>query len=366
MRSLLSSLALLSCLAPAASASAQDDTDTGTTTGSSSGGIAFEVLTIGGEEVGLGELAVGIDDCLNNATIEIRLDGVPSEKESIDIYIGEGCNSTSRNETTNNTCRYVGNEPAGRTNDLTVELGVASLVADGADDECPEGESTPKIWLLAVDTPHMSEDVGTGYAMISTIRLDTRAPNAPTDIEGGSGERQIPVEWTTDDTDLERFIVLIDPMPTMAPGGAAGSTPTAVDGGTAPSPSGGGWNGECGSGVLTPNADLSSISTSVKRKMVNEATATHTELSSGDIDGTAAAVAVVAVDKAGNESPISELGCVYVVPTEGFWERYQQQPDAVDAGCPCRAIGAAHAQSGLPVMLALGWLARSARRRRSR
>ncbi len=356
---LLPSLALLVSLAFAAPAVAQTDATTNTSTGA----IAAKVLTIGGEEVGVGELAIGIDDCANDVAIEVRLDGVPSAKDSVDIYVGENCNSTSRNDTTNNTCTYIDNQPADRANNLIIELHAGDLI-----DDCtkPE-ESTPKVWLLAVSDPQGSEDVGTAYAEIANLHLDTRAPDAPTGIKGGSGERQIPVEWNTDDSDLERFIILIDPAPTMEAGaGVAGSgSSTETDGGVPTDGRRGGWNGECGSNVITPDADLSSISTSVKRKQVNEATATHVDLSSADIDGTAAAVAVIAVDKAGNESPVSELGCVYVVPTQGFWENYQQDPNAVDSGCPCRAIGTAHAESGLPVMLALGWLARSARRRRS-
>jgi hypothetical protein len=346
----------LTWLVLGASAAAQDPD---TTSSSSSGSISYEVVTIGGDEVGLGERAIGIDDCVDDAVIEVRLDNVPADKESIDIYVGDACNTTARNDTTNNSCRYVGNEAAGRANDLTIEIRVGDLIEDCS----VEQDATPKIWLLAVDTPRGSEEIGSGYAMISKLRVDTRAPDAPTEIMGGSGERQIPVEWTTDGTDLESFVVLIDPSPTVDPGtGAAGSGGVAPDGG-APT-NRGVWNGECGSSVLTPGADLSSISTRVKRKTVREATATHTELSSGDVDGNAAAVAVVAIDKAGNESPLSEIGCVYVVPTEGFWERYQQGPEAVDAGCPCRALGPAPAQSGLPVMLAGGWLARRARRRR--
>lgn len=352
----LPSLAQLVSLALAASAAAQT-----TTPSSSSGLIKAEILTIGGEEVGLGEQSVGIDDCDDDAVIEVRLDGVPSESEAIDIWIGESCNTMARRDGSDDDCTYVGNQPADRTTNLIIELRAGDLIEDCSSNE----ESTPKIWLLAVKDPQGSEDVGTSYAQISNLHLDTRAPEAPTEVEGGSGEREIPVEWNTDDSDLERFIILIDPMPTMDPGaGTAGSASPSEDDAGAPT-GGGGWNGECGSSVLTPGADLSSISTRVKRKEVNEATATHADLSSADIDGTAAAVAVVAVDKAGNESPVSELGCVYVVPTEGFWERYQQEPDAVGAGCPCRALGPAHAESGLPVMLALGWLARSARRRRS-
>jgi hypothetical protein len=102
----------------------------------------------------------------------------------------------------------------------------------------------------------------------------------------------------------------------------------------------------------------------IKRKAVNEGTATGIDLGPGDIDGEFATIAVIAVDEAGNESPLSQLACVKVVPTESFWDRYQEDGDAVDAGCPCTAIGPAQLQSAWPVGLSLSLIALSARRRR--
>jgi len=353
-RTILCAFALLA--APASELAAQSTTTTTTT--SSAGAIRHEVVSIGGEAVDLSVQYVGIDDCKSEAVIEVRLDSVPSNKESIDIWTGENCNLTTRKDTTNNSCTHIGDQPADRTTDLRIQIKASDLISDcGA-----QQESTPKIWLLAVSTPNSAEDVGTGYAVITTLHLDTRAPAAPTKVKGGSGERQIPVEWATSENKLHGFIVLIDPNPTTSAAAGAAGGGSDEDGGTTTL---GGWNGECGSSVLTPGAAESSVSSSITRKTVNESTATSVNLSSGDIAGNAAAVAVVAVDEAGNASPLSALACVHVVPTDGFWDRYQQGNAPVDAGCPCASLGPAHAQSAWPVALVLGFIARSARRRRT-
>jgi hypothetical protein len=111
----------------------------------------------------------------------------------------------------------------------------------------------------------------------------------------------------------------------------------------------------------------SGVSSRIVRKKVGEPTATGVKLKPGDIgggDGSSAAIAVVAIDQAGNESLVSEIACVKVVPTEGFWDRYQSDPNAVDPGCPCTAMGPAQLESAWPIALSLALCGLSARRRR--
>jgi hypothetical protein len=186
--------------------------------------------------------------------------------------------------------------------------------------------------------------VGTGYGTFE-LETDAEPPLAPTRVTGGSGEHRIPIEWDTDESDIERFIVYIDNEPTAAPGGAGG-TSAGVDGG---SPN----TGDCGSSVLTPGADAESLPSSLRQKRVDEPTASGVELSADDIGGEAAAVAVVAVDEAGNQSPLSNVGCVKVVPTQGFWDRYENNGGTGQAGCPCSTLGAAQLHSAWPVALSL-------------
>jgi hypothetical protein len=373
-------------LALAPPAFAQTDTDTTTTAGS----LVVRALSVGGEEVKLGDIPIGIAECKADADIVFEIDGVP-EENTVDVYLGEACNQpTSRDSDTNSNCDYVGNFPSNdQTRGLRLTIKTTQLI-----DDCDEPkESTPKIWFLAVTDPGKNEDVDNFYGTLTEdrkVRLDTRAPSAPTMVEGGTGEKQIPVSWDAPGSDLEGFIVLIDQRPTdgggSGGGGASGASGSgaggddgddadqdggpavAADGGQTaePAPTGGGSSsdGECGSSVLTPNGSAANLGSGVKRKEVNEATATGIDLSPNDIGGEAATVAVVAVDEAGNESPISELVCVRVVPTESFWDRYQGEDDAVEGGCPCTALGPAQLGSAWPVALSLWFVARSARRRR--
>jgi hypothetical protein len=374
----LLALATAWLLALAGPALAQDD-DTPPATSAGGGALTVRALSVGGEEVALGTIPVGIAACVNDAEIKFEIDGVPDSHESVDVYLGESCNATSsRDDDTSNRCTYVGNFKAGLSRGLSLTLRAKQLMGD--DCETKAEESTPKLWFLAVKTPGSAEDVMNLYKMIEDLRLDTRRPSAPTSVKGGSGEKQIPVEWETSDSDLEGFMVLIDPDPTRGGGGSGtsggssgttggvdedGGVTSAADSGT-PAPSGGSTaaNGECGSSVLTEGGSVSGLPSRIKRKEVNEATATGLDLGPSDIGGDVAAIAVVAVDEAGNESPLSALACVKVVPTESFWDRYSEDADAVEGGCPCAALGPAHLASAWPVALSLSLIALSARRRR--
>jgi hypothetical protein len=331
-------------------ASAQD-----ASTSAGQGGIIANLLTIGGEEVNtLAEIKLGIADCDANATLEFELDGTPMNKASIDIYTGTNCNRTDRINEDVQRCTYVDTrETNEQTQDLRLELMARDLVED-----CASGtESMPTIWFLAVDDPMSAEDVGNNYATYELLGIDMSAPDAPTEVVGGSGENEIPIEWDTDEADIDRFIVFIDDNPTEG-GGGAGSGGEADGGGASAN------TGDCGSSVLQPNMSADDVPSSIRRKEVNEPTATGFELSPGDVGGMMAAVAVVAVDEAGNQSPLSNTACVKVVPTEGFWDRYEANGGKAQGGCPCSALGPAQLQTAWPVALALLLLRRSSRRRR--
>jgi hypothetical protein len=215
-------------------------------------------------------------------------------------------------------------------------------------------EAERTLWFLAVDDPDSAEPVDDGYGTLR-VELDARAPDAPTSVKGGSGERQIQVDWETDDANLDGFVIYVD---SGSGGGSAGSAAPDDDGGTTS-------DVDCGSGRLQPNSeapDPDDFGTAIE---VNEATATGETLSPEQIGGSRAAIAVAAVDLAGNRSPLSEVVCVSVMPTESFWDRYQANGGDAQAGCPCSALGPVHAHSAWPVALALLFIRRSARRRRS-
>lgn len=309
---------VLAALAPAA-ASAQS--------------ITVTINSIDGEAVNtLGEYRLGLQDCLDDVELEFELMGVPSDKSTIDVYEGNNCNDPSRDSDDTDTCDYLTSFETQESTELIVTLNASVL-------GCMEGTSQqPTLWFLAVDSSESGEEVGQRYGTFE-IEVDASAPNAPTDVEGGTGENQIPVEWETSDSDLDSFIIYIDSSPTDGDAGIGCGSSVLVEG--QPPPSGG-----------------------VTTKTINEANATSANLRPSDLDGTRAAVAVVAVDDAGNESPLSNISCVEIVPTTSFWEDYQSDPNAVDGGCPCAAVGPVHVENGWPILLAL--CALGLRRRRAR
>ena len=250
-------------------------------------------------------------------------------------------------------------------------------------------EAKPKIWFLAVDTPDSAEDVGNQYGVVQNVGLDTRAPAAPTNVTGGEGQHQIPVTWDSSETNLKGFKVYIDPNPGMAGSvntGASGSgapgeedgggtvfTPVTTDGGTSTTGDGGvvqgATNANCPSSFLVSGASPSDLPSSIHEKTINKPTATEIDLSPTDIDTSSAtikdaAIAVVAVDLAENESPLSVVACVHVAPTTAFWDRYKMEGGEAKGGCPCSAMGPAQIESAWPVGLAVLMLGLSSHRRR--
>lgn len=305
--------------------------------------------------------AIGVEQCDAGIALAFELDNVPSGKPSIDVYIGEACNSTDRKNVEANKCTYITTQPVGSVlQDLAVEVLTNALT------QCTGNYvGKPTFWFLAVDAPESSEDVGTDWVKYEALTIDRVAPEAPRSVKGGSGENQIPIEWKNDDTEIDQFIVYVD---SGSGGGTAGTGGSDSDAGTG-SDAGttvGATNTACGSGLLRQGGTSTNVPSSVTTKTVNEDTASGTNLSAGDIEGTSAAIAVVAVDIAGNQSTLSNVACVSVVPTEGFWDRYEANGGDVEGGCPCTALGPAHLQSAWPIVLALSFLSFSTRRRRPR
>lgn len=335
---------------------AHAQTDAGTTTSSGGGTINARLLTVDGEEEeNIAEPSIGVRECTDDVTLEFELNGIPDGKESIDIYTGDACNGTNRNNVDIN-CDYVTTREITTLSGLEIEIQAGALSAcDGS------ANAKPTFWFLAVTNPESMEDVGTGFGEYKDLRIDLEVPDAPDEVTGGSGENQIPVRWESDESDVDKFIVLIDSRPTAGSSGAGGSG-TVSDAGV--SAAAGAEASECGSDVLRAGASADSVSGSVTRKTATGASTSSLNLRASDIDGDRAAVAVVAVDRAGNESVLSNVACVQVVPTEGFWDRYEQNGGGIEGGCPCAAIGPAHARTAWPIGLALGYLAWSARRRR--
>jgi hypothetical protein len=347
-RSLLLALMALMLASPSL-AFAQDEEEPND---ESDGGIALTVISIGGREISSTstEYIASGSDCTSDRDIVVELDGVDEGKGTIDIYVGTNCAATDRNDTTENRCRFVDSfVKESRTQDIEVPVPIASLV--GGCDEA--GAEEPTLWFLAVDDSMSSEDVGQSFASIK-VTIDTDPPSAPTRIRGGNGENEITVSWSVGE-EVERFIVYVDSGDSGSASGGDAGTSSGGDGGTSEN---------CGSGKLTPGSSGENVF-GVKQVPVNSATATGVRLSPDDIEGDVAAVAVVAIDEAGNRSNLSATVCVRVVPTYGYRDLYEMEHGEIQQGCPCTAAGPAQAQTAWPIALAIGFVAYRGRRRRS-
>jgi hypothetical protein len=212
------------------------------------------------------------------------------------------------------------------------------------------------------------------------LPLDVIPPNAPTNVDGGDGETRIRVTWERADANISRNYVIWDPKPiTETTPADAGVT----DGGDGMGAAGSSGSTEDDGGTDDESADPSCISTLMKagdtidvdhlpkglhmKPAVGDVESF--ELSGDLINSPRAAVAVVAQDLAGNVSVLSNVTCVNVVDTTGFWDDYKVNGGEAEAGCACslpgtRASGR-HARGGLLATFALLGLA-VARARRKR
>lgn len=359
----------------------------GSTSSGSLGGIRITLVSIGDRDAHIGQNWAGINDCKEDADVVFRVDGAPRGKSEMDIYIGDGCNGTDRVNTTTNKCMSLGHKKYGG-----VTLGVFLHIKASQlfQDNCDAGtESKPKIYFLAVNVTGSAEDVGMDWGAVINLGLDTLAPAAPTNLSGGEGEHVVPVNWDSSETNLKGFKVYIDPHP-AAPGSSTGVSGSgaqgdedagfaignntmnasldggSADGGTTPQ---GVTNSECPSSFLVSGADPSKLPSSIHEKTIDKPTATSLDISPEDVDSTNrpikdAAIAVVAVDLAENESPLSSVACVHIEPTTAFWDRYKMEGGKATGGCPCSAMGEAQLEDAWPVGFAVMMLGLSAQRRR--
>lgn len=345
----------------------------GTTSISLGGAVTVIPLMIGDQSVNaLAQTYLGISECLADVPLTFRLDNLNMIAPSLDIYLGDGCNSTNRIATTTTACTYI---KTVATNDVMSNL-VVPLQASELVSNCMGNlESMPTLWFLEVSTPHGADDVGTAYGAYNLLNIDTLPPTAPSGLTGGEGGSEIPIQWKSGDPHLQGFVVFIDTTGTSAATGASagdsgvasssadedGGVPIRVsfaDAGTGSS------SGACGVTQLVAGADPTNLPSEVHRKSVNERTASGVNLIPTDLAGAkVASIAVSAVDLAGNQGPLSNVACVKIVPTTGFLDLYRANGGTAQTGCPCSAMGPVQAEEAWPVGLAVLALGLSRRKR---
>jgi MYXO-CTERM domain-containing protein len=97
-------------------------------------------------------------------------------------------------------------------------------------------------------------------------------------------------------------------------------------------------------------------------------TGSDTLVNGDDLHTNLAAVGIVVGDVAGNLSKLSNIGCIHVTPTSGFWDAYKTEGGKAEPGCSCAIPGSSptggRAHYALPMVGVLGLLGLRRRRRR--
>jgi hypothetical protein len=328
-----------------------------------SGGIRVAVTQVAGVSLDeQGPVYLTRAECEDNVEIEFRLDGAPLNKGTIDVYRGESCNTSDRNNTATNACTYVGSDTGGVATDLRVVVSAQKVIIG----ECPGHEyDQPTLWFLPVSEQGGTEMVSL-YGTNKQIVVDTVAPPTPTDVDaGGGGENAITIKWKSDPPDihLKRFIVYVDPSP--GSGEVVDRVQGSIDGGTDGAV--GQINPECPSPYLIPGEVPEDLPSQIIVEPLDNENQRSYQLKPKELglESTVAAVAIQAEDEAGNLSPLSEVVCAHVIPTTDFWETYVQGGgDEGVEGCPCSTVGRTQLESGWPVAVSLLLMGASARRRK--
>lgn len=335
-----------SCWLPAL-ASAQSETPV---TATGTGGLGVTLLTVGEEAYNQRGTPLGKTACDANANLHFRVTNLnvgTGSPKYMEIYKGTACNTTEgKDGVGDDDCIRIKYEDRNQSSMVQeFDIPISDLCSN-------EGDVT--LWFLPVDTLDTNEAV-TPYGMFQ-LPLDMIPPDAPSNVRGGVGETEIPITWDRNDSNISRNWILWDPNPVSGAGDA--------DGGT----DGTGTSEDCSSPDLMPGQaiDIAHLPEGIQRTdAVGDVVSSN--LSGDQIGSDRAAVAVVAQDLAGNWSVLSNVACVDVVPTNGFWDEYKAAGGEAAQGCACSLSGSptSSARPAAPGLFAsLGVLALAAVRRR--
>jgi MYXO-CTERM domain-containing protein len=309
---------------------------------------------------------IGKDQCDEGVDLSFRLSNLfigTSAPKYIEIYRGTDCNTTEgKDGLGDDNCERIKYVNRNSSSVQDIELPLKDLCDS-------EGDVT--LWFLPVNTLGTNAVV-TPYGVFQ-LPLDVIAPTAPVNVRGGDGETEIRINWERSDTNISRNWIIWDPKPVTdttvtdsgvtaeAGTGGSGDDAGATEGSTDPS---------CVSSLLKPGEmlDVDKLPKGLgKKEQVGDVESAL--LSGNDINSPRAAVAVIAQDLAGNFSPMSNIACVNVVDTSGFWDDYKQNGGDAESGCACSLPGSpatgGKSVGGLMSLLAvLGLVIVRARRKR--
>jgi len=249
---------------------------------------------------------------------------------------------------------------------------------------CEAGDGDKQLYFLALRSQNSSETT-TSFGTL-TFTVDTTPPTAATNLRSEPGETQIPLKWNApaDALSTSTAWIVVDPVTsTGEDSGTAGAGAGAGtdDAGTATDDSDAGTaDVDCPSDILVANA---SPDASTLRDLEDQGQVIIKKISPGSKESTTlngddfgqnvdvAAATVIIFDQAGNPSNLSNVVCVQVVDTTGFWDQYRANGGDAEPGCACSVPGARTGRFGLltalPGLVLLGvCIARVRSRRRAR
>jgi MYXO-CTERM domain-containing protein len=356
-------LGLVGCCSLPALALAQSNgtnTNTPTTSSNSTGTIPVQLLRLDGVDYNdLQSIPVNKAQCDKDAEITFRLTmlaQLPNSAKFLQLWQGNSCNqSSSRDgEGTGTDCKEIPVPDDWRftgvaTNESDFTTGVQSI--------CDIGDGALNLYFLPAENTSDNSDVAI-YGQYK-LEIDKSPPNAPINVQAGAGETRIPIEWTIGDREeIANNLLIWDTAP------VSGSA--VEDGGP------GSGDEECNSAILKEGDDydpdaLANFDSIRTKEVVGNVSSTT--VSASDLGASRVAIAVIAEDLATNRSKISNVDCLKVVPTSGFWDAYKASGGEADPGCACSTPGtrASFGSSIWPLALvALAWAVRRRSRKGSR
>ncbi len=324
--------------------------------------VAGEALAMGATLTAIGNVTTDIDKPISNdqceANVKVKFEvtnGNPSKY--LFVMVGSDCDQDRTELTTDSCTRVLGQSIEGRA-EIPISVGVKDLGI-----KCGTSEGDYTVYFLGHSSESEERQATTDFATV-TIEVDTTGPPAPTDVKGGQGESSIPVTWEFGGVEVESFWVYYEAV-SSCPGGSIlctfspGCTPS-ID-----------------AAVSVSDTDDAGVTTGQTTGQENPlaalAAAKYEEASSSsrkfDLKGVisvgqTAAVAVVAIDEAGNRSQVSNVACIEGIATVGFCEMNEGRGGKCESGCSVsRGPGAnpGRLPAALLVLLAVAWI--SLRRR---
>lgn len=279
----------------------------------------------------------------SSATLTLNVTGIPAEPTGTSYTLSlwrttdvtEDCSGTddrrlASTTTTTTPCVEAEFSVDATPTTQTVDIPLATLF-----DSCDTSSGTTVFCLLAMAN---SQDVTSAALATKCFRasLDVTAPGAATlgSTAGGESTANVSVTSLGSADDIYGY--------RLCTGGACGG-----DAGATSDPS------SCGDVVSATSPSTIPV--------------TVTDLTIG---GDGKAVAIILVDRAGNESPLSNVSCVTRVNVDGFWDAYCRDRGltleacrAQYSGCSCAAIGAGRGAGPALLLVAGLALALAVRRR---